>query len=101
MTHIDPRSWPECDQDEACAQEGPRCDTCGAPLVSGMQAALCPRGRGCEFWDMEHDAFLVFLRNGDPDDDGLAAAQGIVNGALLSLLLIAVVSGAVLWWVYS
>lgn len=102
MTHIDPRSRPECDQDEACAQEGPHCDTCGAPLTSGLQAVMCPRGRACEFWDLEHDATLVLLRGNDPDeDDGLAAARGVVNGALLSLLIIAVVAGVIVWWGYS
>lgn len=37
MTHIDPRSWPECDQDEACAPEGATVDA----WWDGARAALC------------------------------------------------------------
>jgi hypothetical protein len=51
-----------------CGDPDPRCDTCGAPITTGMMAVFCPRGRACEFWchDAVSDAFLVELRGSDP-----------------------------------
>jgi len=28
----------------------PKCDTCGAPVTTGLMAVFCPRAEQCEFW---------------------------------------------------
>jgi hypothetical protein len=30
--------------------DDPKCDTCGAPVETGMMAVFCPRAEKCEFW---------------------------------------------------
>lgn len=34
----------------------PRCETCGAPITTGLMAAICPRRERCEFWPDDEDS---------------------------------------------
>ena len=34
----------------------PKCDRCGAPMTTGLMAAICPRREGCEFWPDDKDS---------------------------------------------
>jgi hypothetical protein len=47
-----PDNWR--DDDDDC----PKCDTCGAPVTTGLMAAFCPRFRECEFYVPELDEFI-------------------------------------------
>lgn len=40
----------------------PRCDKCGAPITTGLMAAFCPNGKGCEFYVPELDEFLAYFK---------------------------------------
>lgn len=33
----------------------PTCDTCGAPVTTGMMVIICPRRMRCEFYDHDFD----------------------------------------------
>lgn len=37
----------------------PRCDKCGAELTTGLMAAFCEKGKGCEFYVPEPDDFMA------------------------------------------
>ena len=45
--------------------QDPKCDKCGAPVTTGMMAAICPRAEKCAFWpaDESSQEFIHALRN--------------------------------------
>jgi hypothetical protein len=48
---------------ECQTPDDPKCDRCGAPITTGLMAAICPRREQCEFWpdDAESQQFLDSL----------------------------------------
>ena len=37
------------------SDECPHCNNCGAPITSGLMAAMCPHCEKCEFWPDHED----------------------------------------------
>jgi hypothetical protein len=36
--------------------DDPKCDRCGAPITTGLMAAICPHREKCEFWPDDKDS---------------------------------------------
>lgn len=55
------KCWCGDDHEPTC----PTCDTCGAPVTTGLMAVFCPRAEQCEFWpdDAPSQQFVREMRS--------------------------------------
>lgn len=49
-------------------EQAPKCDKCGEEITTGLMAAICPKGKECEFYTPAIDEFMAefgLVRNYD------------------------------------